>query len=304
MKAKQHMYALEIKNVSKTYGSFNALNNVNFNVQEGDFVGLLGVNGAGKTTLISSIAGINRFQGQIKVMGHDVLTDVVKAKHKLGVVPQELAYDPFLTVYQTLKFQSGLYGVANNKAWIDEVVERVYLKDKINSNTRNLSGGMKRRLMVAQALVHKPPLIILDEPTAGVDVEIRKSLWEFITELHTKGHTILLTTHYLEEVEKLCNKIIMIDKGNVIAESTKAELIKQSSSLPTTIQIETADGKFSPDLESRILLREGNVFTLKLDNSDQLLPMLNLLKLAEVKIGDIKINHPSLEDIFINNLHR
>ncbi len=163
---------------------------------------------------------------------------------------------------------------------------------------------MKRRLMVAQALVHKPPLIILDEPTAGVDVEIRKSLWEFITELHNKGHTILLTTHYLEEVEKLCNKIIMIDKGNIIAKSTKAELVSQSSSLPTTVQIETSNGEFSPELEGRVILREGNVFTLKLDNSDQLLPILNLLKLADVKINDIKINHPSLEDIFINYLHR
>ena len=276
------MHALEIINVSKTYGSFNALNNVSFNVEQGDFVGLLGVNGAGKTTLISSIAGINRFQGQIKVMGYDVLSQVVKAKHQLGVVPQELAYDPFLTVYQTLKFQSGLYGVSNNKDWIDEVIERVYLKDKINTSTRGLSGGMKRRLMVAQALVHKPPLIILDEPTAGVDVEIRKSLWEFITELHTKGHTILLTTHYLEGVEKLCNKIIMIDKGNVIAQSTKAELNKQSSSLPTTVQIETQDGKFSPELLGRVIAREGNQFTLKLENSDQLLPILNLLKLAEV----------------------
>jgi ABC-2 type transport system ATP-binding protein len=298
------MYALEINNVSKSYGTFNALNDISFNVEKGDFFGLLGVNGAGKTSLISSIAGINSFNGTIKVMGHDVINDVVKAKYNLGVVPQELAFDPFLTVYQTLKFQSGLYGITNNKDWIDEVVERVYLKDKINSNTRSLSGGMKRRLMVAQALVHKPPLIILDEPTAGVDVEIRKSLWEFITELHNKGHTILLTTHYLEEVEKLCNKIIMIDKGNIIAKSTKAELISQSSTLPTTVQIETSNGEFSPELEGRVILREGNVFTLKLDNSDQLLPILNLLKLADVKINDIKINHPSLEDIFINYLHR
>ena len=298
------MYALEINNVSKSYGTFNALNDISFNVEQGDFFGLLGVNGAGKTSLISSIAGINSFKGTIKVMGHDVINDVVKAKYSLGVVPQELAFDPFLTVYQTLKFQSGLYGVTNNKDWIDEVIERVYLKDKINSNTRSLSGGMKRRLMVAQALVHKPPLIILDEPTAGVDVEIRKSLWEFITELHNKGHTILLTTHYLEEVEKLCNKIIMLDKGNIIAKSTKAELLSKSSSLPTTVQIETSTGEFSPELEGGVILREGNVFTLKLDNSDQLLPILNLLKLADVKINDIKINHPSLEDVFINYLQR
>ena len=298
------MYALEVSNVIKNYGSFTALNNINFNIEQGDFVGLLGVNGAGKTSLISSISGINSFNGTIKVMGHDVITDVVKAKYNLGVVPQELAFDPFLTVYQTLKFQSGLYGVSNNKEWIDEVIERIFLKDKINSNTRSLSGGMKRRLMVAQALVHKPPLIILDEPTAGVDVEIRKNLWEFITELHKKGHTILLTTHYLEEVEKLCNKIIMIDKGNIIAKSTTTELINQASNLPTTVQIETVNGEFCPELEKDLILREGNVFTLKLDNSDELLPILNEFKIANIKISDIKINHPTLEDIFINYLHR
>lgn len=298
------MYALEIDHVSKKYGNFTALNNVNFNVEQGDFVGLLGVNGAGKTSLISSVAGINRFDGHIRVMGHDVLTDVVKAKYNLGVVPQELAFDPFLTVYQTLKFQSGLYGVKNNKEWLDEVIERVHLKDKAHSNTRGLSGGMKRRLMVAQALVHKPPVIILDEPTAGVDVEIRKSLWEFITELHNKGHTILLTTHYLEEVEKLCNKIIMIDKGNVIAESSKTELISQSSSLPTTVQIETHNGLFASELNHLILLKDGNVFTLKLGDSDELLPILSALKLGRVKISHIQINQPSLEDIFINYLHR
>lgn len=298
------MHALEIQNVSKSYGTFTALNNVNFDVEQGDFVGLLGVNGAGKTTLISSVAGINRFEGKIKVMGYDVLSDVVKAKQNLGVVPQELAYDPFLTVYQTLKFQSGLYGVKNNKEWLDEVIERMHLKDKIDSNTRSLSGGMKRRLMVAQALVHKPPVIILDEPTAGVDVEIRKSLWEFIIELHKQGHTILLTTHYLEEVEKLCNKIIMINKGNIIAQSSKSELINQSSSLPTTVQIETSDGKFNPELNSLLISKEDNVFTLKLDNSDKLLSILNLLKLADVKIEDIQIKRPSLEDIFINYLHR
>lgn len=287
------MFALEIENVCKKYGDFNALNNISFNIEEGDFVGLLGVNGAGKTTLISSVAGINRFNGFIRVMGHDVLTDVVKAKHNLGVVPQELAYDPFLTVYQTLKFQSSLYGV-NDKQWLSEVIERMHLSDKADINTRALSGGMKRRLMVAQALVHRPPVIILDEPTAGVDVEIRKSLWEFITELHHKGHTILLTTHYLEEVEALCNKIIMIDKGNILAQSSKTELMQQSSNLTTTVEIETVGG-----VE---LKRETLIF--KLNNNDELLPILNSLKLANAKIENIQINRPSLEDIFINYIRR
>lgn len=298
------MVALEIDNVVKKYGEFTALNQVSFKVEAGEFVGLLGVNGAGKTTLISSVAGINRFEGNIRVMGYDVIKHVVAAKKKLGIVPQELAYDPFLTVYQTLKFQSGLYGVPNNREWLFEVIERMHLTDKVNSNTRSLSGGMKRRLMVAQALVHKPPVIILDEPTAGVDVEIRKSLWEFITELHQKGHTILLTTHYLEEVEKLCNKIIMIDKGNIIAESSKADLINQASRLSTTVQIETYANKFAPALTPLLVAQEQNIYTLRLDNSEQLLSILTMLKQAEVKVENITINRPKLEDIFIHYIHR
>ncbi|MBP9742665.1 MAG: ABC transporter ATP-binding protein [Burkholderiales bacterium] len=298
------MNALEIKDVCKNYGDFKALDQINFEIEEGSFVGLLGVNGAGKTSLISSIAGINNFKGSIKVMGYDVIREVVKAKMALGVVPQELAFDPFLTVYQTLKFQSGLYGITNNKEWIDEILERLYLKDKVNSKTRSLSGGMKRRLMVAQALVHKPPLIILDEPTAGVDVEIRKGLWDFISELHKNGHTILLTTHYLEEVEKLCDKIIMINAGKIIAKSSKDELINQASHLPTLGQIEIYGGEINEELKQMLISYDNHVLTFSLDNSDQLLSILNLLKLSNIKIGCIQINRPSLEEIFINYLHR
>src|SRR6185437_710517 len=297
------MNALEIKNVNKFYGKFNALQNVSFNIEQGDFVGLLGVNGAGKTTLISSISGVNSFNGQIKVMGYDVISDVVRAKQNLGVVPQELAYDPFLTVYQTLKFQSGLYGAANNQAWLDEVIEGMHLKDKVNTNTRGLSGGMKRRLMVAQALVHKPPVIILDEATAGVDVEIRKSLWKFIKTLHKAGHTILLTTHYLEEVEQVCNKIVMIDKGQILAQSSTIDLMKEAHNLPTTVLIETINGNFAASLQDKVLNQDDNVFTLRLNNSDELLLILNTLKQAGVKFGDIDIKRPSLEDVFINCLH-
>ncbi|MCE3269137.1 MAG: transporter ATP-binding protein [Burkholderiales bacterium] len=298
------MNALEISNVSKSYGTHIALNSVSFNVEQGDFVGLLGVNGAGKTTLISSIAGINKFNGRIKVMGHDVISDVVRAKRNLGVVPQELAYDPFLTVYQTLKFQSGLYGVSNNHDWLDEVIDGMHLKDKINTKTRGLSGGMKRRLMVAQALVHKPPVIILDEPTAGVDVEIRKSLWGFIKKLNNAGHTILLTTHYLEEVEQVCNKIVMIDKGNILAKSSTNDLMNHTHNLPTTVKIETKNGSFSTSLQDKVLNQDGNVFTLRLNNSDELLLILNTLKESGVSFGDIAINRPSLEDIFINFIRR
>ena len=280
-------FALEINNVSKTYGSFNALQQVDFNIERGEFVGLLGVNGAGKTTLISAIAGVNKFNGVIKIMGYDVVKNLVLARKSVGVVPQELAFDPFLTVLQTLKLQAGLYGVTDQK-WIYELIERMHLEDKINTNTRALSGGMKRRLMVAQALVHKPPLIILDEPTAGVDVEIRKSLWEFIQELNNNGHTILLTTHYLEEVEELCNTIIMIDKGQIIAKSSKQELMQQADSCLSSVEIEIRNANLDKELRK---------FPLK--NSDELLGILQNLKKENLHVEDVRINRPSLEEVFM-----
>lgn len=302
---KNKLYALEINKVSKIYkNKFQALHEVDFQVKQGDFIGLLGVNGAGKTTLISSIAGINRFDGEIKVMGHDVLSDVVAAKSKLGVVPQEIAFDPFLTVYQTLQFQSGLYGVKNNKRWLDEILAGMHLDDKAHANTRSLSGGMKRRLMVAQALVHKPPVIILDEPTAGVDVEIRKNLWEFISKLHHEGHTILLTTHYLEEVEKLCNQIVMIDKGRTIAKSSKNDLIAQSSDLPVTFEIETNEGQIADSLAQLVIGKEANKSILSVRNNDDILMILTELNKAGIKVDNMNINKPKLEDIFLKYLGR
>lgn len=297
------MYALEINNVSKIYDNkFTALNDVSFKLAAGDFVGLLGVNGAGKTTLISAVAGINSYHGQIKVMGIDLQNDLVAAKKMMGIVPQEIAFDPFTTVYQTLKLQSGLYGVKNNKSWLEEIVVRMHLEDKINANTRSLSGGMKRRLMVAQALVHKPPLIILDEPTAGVDVEIRKNLWDFITELHRQGHTILLTTHYLEEVEKLCNQIVMIDKGKVIARSSKEELNRKANDMSTIFEVETKDGLFLDELRSLVVATESNKYTLRLANNDQMMLVLNQLMAGGIKIENMNISKPKLEDIFLNYL--
>lgn len=298
------MYALEINQVNKKYGSFNALTDINFNITQGDFVGLLGVNGAGKTSLIASIAGMNRFEGEIKIMGYDVIKDVVKAKQHLGVVPQEIAFDPFLTVYQTLAFQSGLYGIKNNKAWLEELIERMHLSDKAYSNTRSLSGGMKRRLMVAQALVHKPDLIILDEPTAGVDVEIRHSLWEFITELHNKGHSILLTTHYLEEVEKLCKTIIMLDKGKIINQNSKERFIIESNQLPATLSIETHLGQYPQALLPLLIRQDNDEIIFKLDNNSLLYTILDEFKTHNIEIKNISLNKLSLEEVFIKYLNR
>src|SRR6202795_3513678 len=201
-------FAIEALNVEKRYGALQALAGVSLAVAEGEFFGLLGPNGAGKTTLISVIAGLTRASaGTVRVMGADVIADYRRARRMLGVVPQELVFDPFFSVRETLRLQSGYFGLRRNDAWVDEIIERLDLTDKAHANMRQLSGGMKRRVLVAQALVHKPPVIILDEPTAGVDVELRQGLWRFVRELNQAGHTVVLTTHYLEEAEALCSRI-------------------------------------------------------------------------------------------------
>lgn len=240
------MSALSLQNISKTYAprarswkdwlsstpkrhGFKALDDVSFTVEHGEFFGLLGPNGAGKTTLISIIAGLARATaGQARVCGHDVVTDFRQARRSLGVVPQEIVYDPFFTVRETLRLQSGYFGLRNNDDWIDEILANLGLDDKANINMRALSGGMKRRVLVAQALVHRPPVIILDEPTAGVDVDLRRTLWEFISRLNKAGHTILLTTHYLEEAEALCGRIAMLKDGQVVALDTTPALLARA----------------------------------------------------------------------------
>ena len=205
---------------------FQALNNVSLTVEHGEFFGLLGPNGAGKTTLISILAGLARAtSGTASICGHDVLTDYKQSRRSLGVVPQELVYDPFFTVRETLRLQSGYFGLRKNDDWIDEILSNLGLSDKADENMRALSGGMKRRVLVAQALVHRPPVIILDEPTAGVDVDLRRTLWEFISRLNKEGHTILLTTHYLEEAEALCGRIAMLKSGRIVALDTTQALL-------------------------------------------------------------------------------
>ncbi len=218
--------AVLVEHLTKSYGSLQALKNVSLDVKEGEFFGLLGPNGAGKTTLISILAGLCRpDSGRAFVMGTNVQTNFIEARRLLGVVPQELVFDPFFTVRETLRFQSGYFGIRNNDDWIDEIMTHLDLTSKANSNMRSLSGGMKRRVLVAQALVHRPPVIVLDEPTAGVDVELRQSLWKFISRLNQDGHTILLTTHYLEEAESLCGRIAMLKSGKVVALDTTQNLL-------------------------------------------------------------------------------
>jgi len=241
------MYAVSLENVSKIYPSrqngwqkwfglasgtgFQALNNVSLNIEPGEFFGLLGPNGAGKTTLISILAGLARASaGRASVCGYDVVADYKAARRALGMVPQELVYDPFFTVRETLRIQSGYFGLRKNDDWIDEILSNLGLADKAHVNMRALSGGMKRRVLVAQALVHRPPVIVLDEPTAGVDVDLRRTLWEFISRLNKAGHTIMRTTHYLEEAEALCGRIAILKGGHLVAlEATQALLARLGS---------------------------------------------------------------------------
>ncbi len=224
------MPAVRFHNINKVYpgarGPLQALDSVSFNIERGEFFGLLGPNGAGKTTLISVLAGLSRAtEGTVTVMGHDVVADYAAARKSLGIVPQELVFDPFFSVRETLRIQSGYFGVRHNDGWIDEVLAELGLADKADANMRQLSGGMKRRVLLAQALVHRPPVIVLDEPTAGVDVELRQTLWRFISRLNREGHTVLLTTHYLEEAEALCSRIGMLKLGKLVALDKTAALL-------------------------------------------------------------------------------
>jgi len=218
--------AIAVRGLVKRYPTVLALDGIDLEVQPGEFFGLLGPNGAGKTTLIGVLAGLVRATaGEARVMGHDVRTDYRAARRSLGVVPQEIVFDPFFTVREILRIQSGYFGIARNDAWIDEILHNLDLTSRAEANLRSLSGGMKRRVLVAQALVHRPPVIVLDEPTAGVDVELRQGLWQFIGRLNAAGHTIVLTTHYLEEAQQMCGRIAMLKAGRVVALAPTTELL-------------------------------------------------------------------------------
>lgn len=296
------MAAIQINNVEKSYRALKALNGVSLTIEEGEFFGLLGPNGAGKTTLISIIAGLNRADsGSVTVHGHDVVTDYRQARKLLGVVPQELVFDPFFTVRETLRIQSGYFGLKNNDAWIDEVMHHLDLTNKADANMRALSGGMKRRVLVAQALVHKPPVIVLDEPTAGVDVELRQTLWKFISRLNREGHTVVLTTHYLEEAQALCNRVAMLKAGQVVALDTTSTLIKRISGSQLVVTL--ASGALPVSLRALVShpdeLVDGNRFTLRVNEYNDVEPILTTLRQAGVVIEDMQLQQADLEDVFI-----
>jgi ABC-2 type transport system ATP-binding protein len=313
------MPAISFQNVSKRYPSpksakntsadgsktpdstFLALDDVSLDIEEGEFFGLLGPNGAGKTTLISVLAGLTRANsGKVSVMGHDVQADYAQARRKLGVVPQELVFDPFFNVRDVLRIQSGYFGVKNNDAWIDELLDSLGLADKANANMRQLSGGMKRRVLVAQALVHKPPVIVLDEPTAGVDVELRQTLWQFIAKLNKQGHTVLLTTHYLEEAEALCSRIAMLKTGRVVALALTSDLLKAASSNVLRFKIDTELPKVLRD-KARIT---GRIVQFPAHDAAEIEHYLAAVREAGLHAEDVEIRKADLEDVFLEVMSR
>ncbi len=295
--------AIQIQQVHKRFGPVQALAGIDLEVTPGEFFGLLGPNGAGKTTLINILAGLARADsGSVRVMGHDVIADYRESRRALGVVPQELVFDPFFSVRETLRFQSGYFGLKHNGAWIDEVMHHLDLTGKADANMRSLSGGMKRRVLVAQALVHKPPVIVLDEPTAGVDVELRQGLWEFVRGLNRDGHTIVLTTHYLEEAEALCGRIAMLKQGRIVALDTTRNLVNRRDSLYLKLRI--AGAALPAALAARVRDSRDAVHTLRLRSHAELEGVLAQVREAGVQIEELELLQPDLEDVFVQIMNR
>jgi ABC-2 type transport system ATP-binding protein len=293
--------ALSFQAVSKSYGNNNALTEVNFDIAEGEFFGLLGPNGAGKTTLISVLAGLTRAtSGKVLVHGHDVRADFATARRMIGVVPQELVFDPFFTVREALMIQSGYFGIKKNDDWVDELLENLGLTDKANANMRQLSGGMKRRVLVGQALVHKPPVIVLDEPTAGVDVELRQTLWAFISKLNKQGHTVLLTTHYLEEAEALCGRIAMLQKGRVVALNSTSELLKAAASNVLRFKL---DGALPATLAAKARV-VGRIVQLPANTAAEVESYLAVVREAGLVAEDVEVRKADLEDVFLDVMNK
>ncbi len=295
------MSAVSFQNVSKTFatarGELQALKGVSFDIEPGEFFGLLGPNGAGKTTLISILAGLSRASsGRVLVHGADVQSAYSEARRRLGVVPQELVFDPFFNVRETLRFQSGYFGIRHNDDWIDELLDGLGLADKASANMRQLSGGMKRRVLVAQALVHKPPVIVLDEPTAGVDVELRQTLWAFISRLNKQGSTVLLTTHYLEEAEALCHRIAMLKQGQVVALDKTSDLLRRASATQLCFKTDQA---LPPALAAQARVT-GRVVRLPAQDALAVERLLAELRAQGVAVEDIEIRKADLEDVFLD----
>jgi len=300
--------AIKIEQVQKHYGSLQALKGIDLTIEQGEFFALLGPNGAGKSTLLSVLAGdrcinllaglIRPTSGKLSVMGFDVQAEYRQARHALGVVPQELVFDPFFNVREMLRFQAGYFGLGKeNDPWVDEIIESLGLADKAHTNMRRLSGGMKRRALIAQALAHKPPVIVLDEPTAGVDVELRQMMWEFIKRLNREGHTIILTTHYLEEAETLCSRVAMMKQGQIVALDSTANLLKKMPGKNLGLKLSAP----LPEV-LRPLLRheEGRDYMLALNDVSEIEQVLATVRQAGIVVEDMQLIEADLEDVFVD----
>ncbi len=298
------MSAIAISRLHKHYSTVHALNGIDLSIERGEFFGLLGPNGAGKSTLINIVAGLTRpTRGSAAVLGHDVVRDYRRARRLVGVVPQELTFDPFFTVREVLRIQSGYFGLGReNDAWLEELMAALMLTDKATANMRALSGGMKRRVMIAQALVHKPEVVILDEPTAGVDVELRQQLWRFIRRLHAEGHTIVLTTHYLEEAEALCGRIAILNRGEIAALDRTERLLERGIGRTLRLRVTTQAplAGLPPALVPKLRARDGNRLELQLSrDTDSVVAVLDALRAHGATITDVRTEAADLEDVFI-----
>lgn len=291
--------AIKIEQVYKSFGKLNALRGVDLQIEQGEFFALLGPNGAGKSTLINLLAGLMRpTGGKLAVLGHDVVTDYRQARRLLGVVPQELVFDPFFNVREMLRFQAGYFGCGpENDPWIDEVLEGLGLTEKAQSNMRALSGGMKRRALIAQALAHKPPVLVLDEPTAGVDVELRQMLWAFIRRLNREGTTIILTTHYLEEAETLCSRVAMLKQGEIVALDSTRNLLNRLQTKQLRLKL---GGQLPQSLLPSLKGESGGYVTLNLATTTEVEHILAELRAAAVGVEDMQLIEADLEDVFLD----
>lgn len=292
--------AIQINGIHKHFGALHALKGIDLSIEQGEFFALLGPNGAGKSTLINILAGlIKPSAGNISVMGYDVSASYQQARRLLGIVPQELVFDPFFNVREMLRFQAGYFGCGReNDVWIDEILEGLGLADKAHTNMRKLSGGMKRRALIAQALAHRPPVIVLDEPTAGVDVELRQMLWEFIKKLNRDGHTIILTTHYLEEAETLCSRVAMMKQGQIVALDNTAELLNKFSG--KHLRLTLGEVALPEAIVPLVRHVDEGVYTFALDDMAQIEFVLSALRTANIKVLDMQLNEADLEDVFLS----